>query len=339
MVNEPGISIVIPTRNRIESLARTLRSVARSATSHADWEVVVIAHNCTDGTEQALQQSFPTLPMRVISHQGVSLSSAKNRALDDLHERYRERLIVMTDDDVSVAHDWLEQMRSAARRWGSRYLFGGPIEPVFPIRDSLVEGLMRYNGLASPLFAAKRVANAERTTGQEPFGPNMAFWLSASRGIRFNPEFGPPECLGEETIFLRDMAEGGRRYVHVPSARVRHHLRPEQLTTEWLERRIRMWGITKARFLIRDRGNPDSDRRIRRLGRRAEIRRFRYQIAERMPGLHSLVRLRLHLRSLQSEALRDECLRLMASPSDGLLELGKRLSARADESLMIGDSL
>jgi glycosyltransferase involved in cell wall biosynthesis len=326
MTSTAGISVVIVTRNRLESLLRAVSSISQSARHLPEWELVIVAHKCSDGTPVRVREQFPNLPLHILSCHDESLSQAKNHALDDLHARFSERLVVMTDDDVTVSENWLPALRAAACQWGDRFLFGGPIAPVFPAQDSVAQLLMRYEWLVSPLFAAKPDGAMDGPTKAEPFGPNMAFWLSASKGKYFHQQFGPPFCMGEETVFLRDMAYEGRQFVHVSRARVCHHLRVEQLTRAWMEDRIGAWGRTLARFQLRYQAQEEVQYRIRRFRRRMMIRSAKSKVARCLPGLSPALRLRLHLRTLQSQASLEEYARLAYSEQQRALVCGDALA-------------
>lgn len=73
----PRVSVVIPTYNRKELLARALDSVF-SQTCPAD-EVIVIDDGSTDGTRQYIAEEYPSVLIHFQEHSGVS--SARNRGI------------------------------------------------------------------------------------------------------------------------------------------------------------------------------------------------------------------------------------------------------------------
>ena len=64
-MSSPLISVVVPTRNRRESLQRLLRALASDATS-PPFEVVAVDDGSTDGTAGALRQLRPPYPLTFI---------------------------------------------------------------------------------------------------------------------------------------------------------------------------------------------------------------------------------------------------------------------------------
>lgn len=317
MANSPetvGVTVVICSQNRYDSLSRALLSIGRADRSQADWNIVVVAHSCVDGTAQRLRAGFTGWPLVIIEQHAGPLSAAKNAALDYLARTYEQRFVIMTDDDVTVDPGWITSLCRAGRKWGEHYLYGGAIEPVFPCSGTLAEELMRYGWLASQLFAAKYLKSQEEDTLEPAYGPNMAFWLSSAKGIRFDPTFGPPDYMGEETVFLQDLARAGHAFVNVPSARVYHHLRGEQVTVAWMEYRSRLFGMTLARFQLRYWDDGRRAYRLDRLRKRAYSRTLRSRIIQWLPLVPKRAKLRLHLRSCQSEARWQEYARLVALP-------------------------
>jgi GT2 family glycosyltransferase len=94
-------TVVVPTRDRLESLQRTLRALAAQRTDRA-WEVVVV----DDGSDPPVPADLAEAPpaTRVLRGGGRGPARARN-----LGWRAAEgSVVVFTDDDVEPAPDWLE---------------------------------------------------------------------------------------------------------------------------------------------------------------------------------------------------------------------------------------
>jgi GT2 family glycosyltransferase len=94
-------TVVVPTRDRRESLGRTLRALARQRTDRA-WELVVV----DDGSEPPLPANLPEAPpsTRVLRGEGRGPARARN-----LGWRAAQGAVVLfTDDDVEPGPDWVE---------------------------------------------------------------------------------------------------------------------------------------------------------------------------------------------------------------------------------------
>ncbi len=98
-------SIVIPTYNRCESLARILQRLADQ--TRQDFEVVVSIDGASDGTASMLARLAFELPYRLRRIEGPNAGPAvaRNRAAKLAEGRY----LLFIDDDIEAAPDLLEQ--------------------------------------------------------------------------------------------------------------------------------------------------------------------------------------------------------------------------------------
>lgn len=100
------VSVVTPTRNRRERLARAMESVRTQ--SYAHWEHLVVDDASDDGTTEMLRsiaaQDQRVRPFRFDEH--LRSSRARNHALD----RARGDVIVYLDDDNCFDADWIKSV-------------------------------------------------------------------------------------------------------------------------------------------------------------------------------------------------------------------------------------
>ncbi len=104
------MSVVIPTRNRIERLRRALASVDQQ--TFRDFDVWIVDDGSTDGTAQylgqdRLREEYPDIPSInvLVNDRPVGAAAARNRAL----ERARGDLIAFLDDDDIWLPDYLKR--------------------------------------------------------------------------------------------------------------------------------------------------------------------------------------------------------------------------------------
>jgi glycosyltransferase involved in cell wall biosynthesis len=100
------VSVVLPTYNRADDLARAARSVLEQTASRDVYELIVIDNNSTDHTSQVLAElvarEAPRVRHVVETKQGVAF--ARNRGIDEA----RAPIVAFFDDDVRVAPDWID---------------------------------------------------------------------------------------------------------------------------------------------------------------------------------------------------------------------------------------
>jgi glycosyltransferase involved in cell wall biosynthesis len=247
-------AVILSTRNRAASAARTVRQLApqlHRAGAHA----IVIDNGSADDTSLVLRQLAETNPLTVVSEPQPGKNRALNRALDVANAD----LLVFTDDDVDFAPDWLERYLTAARAWPDHGVFGGPILPHFPCE---LPPHLREHEFQKIAFARFEFGTEEKPiAGVSPFGPNFAVRRRVIGTQRFDERIGPASGdrrgvpLGDETEFLRRMRARSGDLVYVPAAWVHHHVEAHQLSDSWLYDRSFRFGRGYA-VLDPDRSAP-----------------------------------------------------------------------------------
>jgi glycosyltransferase involved in cell wall biosynthesis len=248
MRSTPGaceLSVLVATCDRAASLARTLESFAASDTDGLDWQIVVVDNGSRDETRAVLERFAAELPLVAIGEP----RPGKNRALNRALALVRGRLVVF-DDDVIVASDWLRALLAAADRWPEAAGFGGPIEPVFPPGAPAWITSPDFV-LASEAFGAKR-RSTEGYSDALPHGANLALRASVFETLRFDESIGPVSganyAQGSEHALLKRLRDRGERFVHVPGASVAHVIQPHQVEIDWLLGRAERVGRGSARI-------------------------------------------------------------------------------------------
>lgn len=239
-------SVLVATRDRAGSLARTLASLAEQQLDRDAWELVVVDNGSRDATPSVLAAHADRLPLRVVAEPRPGKSRALNAALP----LARGELVAFTDDDVRVPPRWLDQLLAASRRFPEASIFGGPIDPVFPEETP--------DWIRSPAFvlaseAFGRLPAATEGPGEVmPYGANMALRARLFERHRFDETVGPSDAAsyaqGSEYELLRRLRREGERYAHVPSARVEHFILPHQVERTWLLARAERVGRGSARI-------------------------------------------------------------------------------------------
>ncbi len=101
LTREPLISVVIPTRERADLLARAIASVI--AQSYRHWELVVCSDESDPAPTAAAVAAFDDARIVHVLGDGGSSGAARNRGLD----RASGELIAYLDDDNRMHPNWL----------------------------------------------------------------------------------------------------------------------------------------------------------------------------------------------------------------------------------------
>ncbi len=238
----PAVSVVLATRDRAPILSCTLDGIL--AQTGVSFEVVVADNGSSDGTSALLRRLSVE---RDLVYETVP-EPGKNRALNAVLRHAHAPLVVFTDDDVLPQPHWLSELARAADRWPQADIFGGRTGLAWPpgTPDWLVES-------PEPAlnFARFDHGDEERMIEWPPFGPNWAVRSSVLETHRFEPGVGPDGtggyAMGSETEFMLRLMDRGHRVAYVPTAEVRHIVRPEQLRREALIARSHRHGRGWAR--------------------------------------------------------------------------------------------
>lgn len=256
------VSVLIPTHNRHDLLGRTLDSLAVvRVPAGTTVELIVVANNCTDGTEvlvadRAVGSPFPT---RVVSEPAPGLNNARNRGVVEAKGEW----LAFLDDDVWVAPGWLEGLVAVTAEHKADYL-GGHVElwweaverPAWLTQD--MEWMLSNNeGGPEPY----RLAAVGGLVGANFAVRRMVF----DRIGLFRPDLdrvGGRLLGGGESEFVQRAVAAGFAGYYAPRMSVKHWVAPHRLSEAYLTgvsagygaARVRMkptWGLgTAARSLL-----------------------------------------------------------------------------------------
>jgi glycosyltransferase involved in cell wall biosynthesis len=218
------VSIIICTRNRVESLKLTLESIGKT-TVPPEWkiELLVIDNGSTDSTEAMVTSTvLPNLPIRYVREQRPGKGYAYNAGLGAA----RGQIFLFTDDDVRVPINWISGMCRPILDGAADAVGGGVC---FPPEIAAT--------LARPPFASHQswYASTEELDWKSPtrmVGANMAFHRRVlDRVPKFDIELGPG-ALGfhDETLFSWQLLAAGYHLVSAFDVMVEHYLDLSRLT-------------------------------------------------------------------------------------------------------------
>jgi GT2 family glycosyltransferase len=197
-VTGADVTVVIPTLGRIERLRACLESLAACEPPPA--EVLLVAQDRVDEARDLLA-SFPTLAAGVVPCEGRGVSRSRNAGL----RAARHRLVLVTDDDCTVASDWVAvATRLAAEAPGAivtgRVLPAGDPRFVPSVKDDPEPHDFTGETHGGALFPNNMVVDRDAVLAaggfDERFGPAEAAednefcyrWLRAGHALHYRPE-------------------------------------------------------------------------------------------------------------------------------------------------------
>lgn len=233
----PEVSVVICTRNGARSLPATLASVLDAIDdSGLACELIVVDSGSSDGTSRlARLHCAHRRDVRILRLD----RPGKSRALNTAVAAARGRVVLCTDDDVSVPSNWVAALAAPVLR-GDAEVVGGSVRLPQAIRDSLPT--------AMHLALLADTAEDKGHAVELGVGASVAYSREIfDSGGSFDEQLGPG-ALGfmEESLLHRQVIMRGGRAVFVSDAPVMHLIDVRRLTFRgWM---LRAWrqGLCEA---------------------------------------------------------------------------------------------
>lgn len=215
------VSVVISTYNRAESLRATLDAL--HAQTHEDFEVIVVAGPCEDGTDDLLAERAHAL--RVVRCPEPHLSRSRNLGIDAA----AGEIVAFIDDDAVPEPDWLSGLVAA---YDAPDVGGAGGLVMDHTGAALQYGISTCTRAAETCFDEDEVdVDAATRPGADPFlylqGTNASFRRSVLEEVHgFDEEIA---YMHDETELAAMIIDAGHRLVPVDGAAVHHRYLPSHL--------------------------------------------------------------------------------------------------------------
>ncbi|MBN9545465.1 MAG: glycosyltransferase family 2 protein [Alphaproteobacteria bacterium] len=240
-------TVAICTRNRANSLKRTLSSLESARKPDCVWELLVVDNGSTDDTHAVVSEFAGRLPIKYEMEQRGGLSYARNRAVACAQGDY----IIWTDDDVMVDEAWLTAYVDAFKRWPDVAVFGGKIVPT--LVEPSVGWFVSVLPIIGPPLAARDLGPNPVAMSVEanvlPYGANFATRSAEQRKFSFDPRLGVApgrRLLFEETQVIKAMLSSGLSGMWFPESRVNHMIGHERQSVEYIANYYEGHGATEV---------------------------------------------------------------------------------------------
>ena len=245
-----GISVIICTYNRCQSLGKALGSIADLTLPESiEWEVLVVDNNSSDQTHAVVEDFCRRHPGRF--RYLFEPLQGKSHALNAGIREARGDIVAFTDDDVTVEPTWLENLTSALHdgEWAGA---GGC---VLPERSFAPPPWLPVDAdYASGPLALFNPGSGVGQLSEPPIGNNMAFRKEIfDRHGGFRTDLGPRpgnEIRNEDSELGDRLLRAGERLRYEPSATVYHAVPENRVQKQY----FLDWWYDKARTEIRQFG-------------------------------------------------------------------------------------
>lgn len=220
------LSVIICTYNRDKWILKALESTINQSLSIDKYEVIVINNNCTDNTENLVNNFIvtnTTYNIRLIKEHNQGLAFARNRGIAEANAP----LILYMDDD-GIADFYLFERIVTYMIENPKVLgLGGKVTPIY--ENSPPKWLNPY--LIMMVTAINYGDKEMKCIGKKyPPGCNMTYRTDILKQVGgFNEEL--KWRVDDKYIFLK-VSEISDNIMYLPELNVGHHIDDERLTDE-----------------------------------------------------------------------------------------------------------
>jgi glycosyltransferase involved in cell wall biosynthesis len=201
----PRASVIVPTRDRPESLAACLRAL--DAQSFDAFEIVVVDDASRDRASVA-QVVARSSRARLIDAAGRGPAIARNLGATEAHGS----VVCFTDDDCRPSPGWVDAL--------VRRIDEGAVAAAGPT----INGRPRDARAAAAQIVTNHLVEASLdSTGHVTFAPTSNLACLAALHCEMPFDEGYPLAAGEDRDWCTRLAASGHRLAYVPSATVAHH--------------------------------------------------------------------------------------------------------------------
>lgn len=204
-ISEPRASIIIPVRDSLVSLGKTLESVL-NADKGKEVEVIII----NDGQNAGIEKLAKKYPVNLVPGNGGGAAAARNLGI----KKANGSLLLFLDADCRVSRDWITIHLKAHESGDFPLVVGGSIalEPEAPLWARCDHYCCWYN------------VNPGRPASWVPNHPaaNMSMSRDTFEAVGWFKEDLPMQGVHEETEWQARLKDVGGRILFEPKALVWH---------------------------------------------------------------------------------------------------------------------
>ena len=230
------VSIIVCTKDRGEPLRAVLDHLGRARVPDG-WrvELVMVDNGSSDNTREVVETThFANIDVRYVSEP----RGGKVRAFAAGLAASSGRALLMTDDDVHVPPNWIEDMCRPILEGDADAVQGG-VRIAEHLERPWLRGVLRYwvASVDDPEFPPEGLV-----------GANMACRRSALEAVDPLDERLGPGAAGffEDTVLGWSLERAGYRKIFLPAVAVEHHFRPDRLTIKAFMSTARRMAMAQA---------------------------------------------------------------------------------------------
>lgn len=246
------LSVIIPTRNRVQLLKRALDSLAAQTYPSSLFEVIVVDNGSTDHTSEMVERlTQESTNLKYVCEKEPGLHACRHLGL----KMASGEILVYGDDDIRSFPTWLESIADCFEHHDIA-LVGGKNLPEFEEQPpqwilQMWEKGSRHGRILTYLSLLDLGDNSQEIDPFYVFGCNFSIRRDVLvQAGGFHPDGMPQELLrfrGDgETHVARHISKHRLKAFYHPKASVYHYMSKSRLTESYFCRRAYLAGISDS---------------------------------------------------------------------------------------------
>lgn len=251
------ISVIVPTRNRVDLLDKTLASLIPQTLNKNNFEIIVVDNGSTDNTKHICEKYKDTLNLQYIFEPQPGLHEGRHTGF----KAAKSELLTFCDDDIEAFPSWLKTIVDTFNSDRSIALVGGKNYPKFETSppDWILDYWNTGNELGKILSSLSILDFGDEIKEISPFyifGCNYSIRKKVLQQCEgFHPDGMPFDLIrfrGDgETYVSQFIADNGYKAIYHPDASVYHFVSSDRLTKKYFNKRYYIQGISDAYTFLR----------------------------------------------------------------------------------------
>jgi len=249
------LSVIIPTRNRVKLLKKTISSLLDQTMNKENYEILVIDNGSSDNTKNMVESFMDKINIKYFYDDNPGLHTGRHKGL----EESKSDVLVYCDDDIEALPTWLEGIKESFED-KKVVLVGGKNLPEYEITPpewitEMWNKNKKKNWYLSILDLGDEIKEIKP---YHVWGCNFSIRKSVLlEAGGFHPDAMPQDMIkyrGDGESYVSEyILKKGYKVSYNPKASVYHFVSKERMTPEYFERRAFNQGISDSYTQIRNR--------------------------------------------------------------------------------------
>ncbi len=239
-------TIIFSTYNGAKTLPRMMDALCDMTLDQKFWKIVAMNNNSTDNTQQILESYIDKLPLEI--HKETR--QGKAFAIDAGFKYIEGDILILTDDDMRPAPNWIEAYLQEFEEHPEFDILGGTIKPDWEKEPP--SWIKKYLDLGK--LGVLYALNDDRPEGEvKPFlisGGNSAFRTNILKDKTYisNKKLGPSKdiaqfAMGDDILFCTTLVENGARAYRTHKPVIHHFIPKKYFDEKWMLSRAERYGL------------------------------------------------------------------------------------------------